>query len=165
MPTRPVFGFNDPGVRIEPDFLGETLFYRGFRHRLRRCGHEEALDRPTVVIDGLRRRDVEHGLSVEQRHLYKHCSSFFSATPAHGPEYAFGLAAAQVSRYPDARFQSHGIDDRPAANSKLVNRVTDHGGQFADKTIGDLPGHRQLAVALEFLNGGLGIGADGASRL
>ncbi len=101
MPPCPVLGLNDPGIRVEPDFLGETLFHRGFRHGLFRCRREEALDRPAVVIDRLRRRDVEHGIAVEQRDLDEDRAGLFRAAPAHGAEYAFGLAAAQVSGHPD----------------------------------------------------------------
>ena len=31
MPPCPVLGLDDPGIRVEPDFPGETLFHRGFR--------------------------------------------------------------------------------------------------------------------------------------
>ena len=114
MPPCPVLGLDDPGIRIEPDFLGETFFHRWFRHRLRRCRRENALDRPAVVIDRLRRRHVQHGVAVEQRDLDEYRAGLFRAAPAHGAEHALGLAAAQISRHPYAGFQSHGIDDRPA---------------------------------------------------
>ena len=38
MPPCPVLGLDDPGVGIEADFLGEALFDRLLRHRLRRSG-------------------------------------------------------------------------------------------------------------------------------
>ena len=34
VPPCPVFGLDDPDIRVEPDFLRQTLFRRGFRHRL-----------------------------------------------------------------------------------------------------------------------------------
>jgi hypothetical protein len=46
-----------------------------------------------------------------------------SAPRLHGAEHASDLAAAQVSRDPDAGFQTHGIDDRPALQSKLGGRI------------------------------------------
>src|SRR6202011_4350296 len=55
MPSGFVFGLHDPDIRVEPDFLCQTLLHGGFRHRLFRCRREEALDRAAVVIDGLRR--------------------------------------------------------------------------------------------------------------
>ena len=72
-------------------------------------GVKMPLDRPAVVIDRLRRRHVEHGIAVEQRHLHEHRPGFFRAAPAHRAEYALGLAAAQISRHPYAGFQSHGL--------------------------------------------------------
>ena len=101
MPPCPVLGLDDPDVRIEADFLGETLFHRLLRHRLRRRRREHALDRPAVVIDGLRRRRVQHGVAVEQRHLDEHRARLLRAAPAHGAEHAFGLAAAQIGGHPD----------------------------------------------------------------
>ena len=47
----------------------------------------------------------------------------------------------------------------------LVDRVTDDSGEFAHQAVRHLPGHGDLAVALELLDRGLGIGADGAGRL
>src|SRR5260370_10906606 len=94
-----------------------------FRHGLSRCRRENALDRPAVVIDRLRRRHVQHGIAVEQRTLDEYRASLFRAAPAHGAEYPLGLATSQVSRHPYTGFQSHGVDDRPAPKSKLVART------------------------------------------
>ena len=91
----------------------------GFRHRLRRCRRENALDRPAVVIDRLRRRRIQHGIAVEQRHLDEDRAGLLRAAPAHRAEYPLGLAAAQISRHPYAGFQSHGPDDRPAPEMRL----------------------------------------------
>ena len=96
----PVLGLDDPDVGIEADFLGETLFHRLLRHRLRRGWREQALDRPAVVIDGLRRGRVQHRVAVEQRHLDEHRACLLRAAPAHGAEDALGLAAAQIGRHP-----------------------------------------------------------------
>jgi Transcriptional regulator containing an amidase domain and an AraC-type DNA-binding HTH domain len=46
-----------------------------------------------------------------------------------------------------------------------VDRMADHGGEFTHQTIGHLSGHRELAVALEFRDRGLGVRTDGAGRL
>ncbi len=51
------------------------------------------------------------------------------------------------------------------SNALLVDRMTDHSGEFAHQAIGHLPGHRQLALALEFRDRGLGVRAGGAGRL
>ena len=51
VPSSPVFGLHDPGVRIEPDFLLQTLLHRRFRQRPFRDRHEQPLDG-----SGLRRR-------------------------------------------------------------------------------------------------------------
>ncbi len=120
-------------------------------------GGENALDRPVVFIDRLRSGDVEHGVAVEQCDLHEYRPGFFRTAPAHRTEHAFGLAAPQISRHPYAGFQSHGIDDRPAAKSNLVDRVTDHRDQLAHQAIGHLSGHRHVAVALEFLDCGFGV--------
>ena len=128
------------------------------RHRLRRCRREKAIDRPAVIIDRLRCRHVEHRSAIHQRHLDEDGACLLGPAPAYGAEYAFGLAAAQIGRHPDTRLQSHGIDDRPAWNSKLANcvgihawieawhrcrptetelidRMADHGREFAHQTV------------------------------
>ena len=104
VPAGLVLDLHDPDVRVKPDLPGETFFHRLFRHRLRRCRREHPLDRPAVVIGGLRRRRVQHRVAVEQRQLDEHRPRLLRAAPAHGAEHAFGLAAAQVSRDPDAGF-------------------------------------------------------------
>src|SRR5216683_4276707 len=109
MPPCLVLGLNDPGVRVEPDFLDQTLFHGRFRHGFSRRRRKNALDRPAVVIDRLRCRHVQHGIAVEQRHLDEHRAGFFGAAPAYRAEYSLGLAAAQISRHPNAGFQSHGL--------------------------------------------------------
>src|ERR1700722_4311601 len=119
----PVLGLDDPSIRIEADFLCKTLFYRLLRHRLRRGRREKTLDRPAVVIDRLRRRHIEHGVAVEQRHLDENGAGLLRAAPAHRAEHAFGLATAQISRHPYAGFQSHGTDDRPADAVKPASRI------------------------------------------
>src|SRR3979411_1864064 len=123
MPPCLVLSLDDPGVRLEPDFLDQTLFHGRFRHGLSRCRRENALDRPAVVIDRLRCRHVEHGIAIEQRNLDEYRAGLFRAAPAHGAEYPLGLAAAQVSCHPYAGFQSHGVDDRPAHELSLVFRI------------------------------------------
>ena len=72
------------------------------------------LDRPAVVIGGLRRRSIQHRVAVEQRELDEHSAGLFRAAPPHRAEHALGLAAPQIGRDPDATFRSHGNDDRPA---------------------------------------------------
>ena len=39
----------------------------------------------------------------------------------------------------------------------LVDRMAGHGDKVAYQAIGDLPGHRQLVLALELLDRGLGV--------
>ena len=51
MPPRPVLGLDDPGVGIEAELLGETLFHGLLRHRLRRSRREQPLGRAALVID------------------------------------------------------------------------------------------------------------------
>ena len=102
MAPRPVFGFDDPGVRIEADFPGQTLFNGLLRDRLRRCRQEKSFDRPAVVIDGLRRRHVQHGFAVECRNLDEHRAGLLCATAAYRAEDACPLTAAQIGRDPYA---------------------------------------------------------------
>jgi hypothetical protein len=52
-----------------------------------------------------------------------------------------------------------------AVSPALVDRMADRRGEFVNQAIGQLPGHRYPAFALEFLDRGLGIGADRAGRL
>src|ERR1700738_195430 len=54
---------------------------------------------------------------------------------------------------------------RELLNRQLVDRPADHRRQFAHQAIGHLPGHRDLALALKFLDRGLGLGAHRAGRL
>ena len=102
MPPCPVLGLDNPGVGIEPQFLGEALLHGWLRHRLQRSGHEQALGRAALVIDGLRRRCIQHGVAVEQRHLDEHRPRLLRPALAHGAEYSLGLAAAQIGGHPDA---------------------------------------------------------------
>ena len=102
MPPCPVLGLDDPGVGIEADFLGETLFHRSCSGT--GCGEVGANTRSIgrlVVIDGLRRRRIQHGVAVEQRDLDEHRAGLLRAAPAHRAEDALGLAAAQIGRHPD----------------------------------------------------------------
>src|SRR6185295_20137851 len=101
MSTGPVFGLDTPNVGIEADFLRQPLFHRWLRHRLFRHRRENTLERPAVVVGGLRRRGVEHGVAVEQRHLDENGASLLGAAAAHGAKDTFGLAAAQIGGYPD----------------------------------------------------------------
>src|SRR5262245_11576667 len=48
---------------------------------------------------------------------------------------------------------------------KLLQRPAGHGGELAREAIRHLPGDRQPALALEPLDGDLGVGIDGAGRL
>ena len=121
MPPCPILGLDDPGVRIEPDFLGQRSSTEASGTGCGDVGGKDALDRPAVVIDRLRRRHVQHGIAVEQRDLDEDGAGLFGTPPAHRTEYALGLATAQISRNPDAGFQSHVTEDRPAANSTLVD--------------------------------------------
>ena len=102
VPPCPVLGLDDPGVGIEAEFLGEAFFHRLLRHRLRRSGHEQPLGRAALVIDGLRRGRIQHGVAVEQRHLDEHRPRLLRPALAHGAEDALGLAAAQIGGHPDA---------------------------------------------------------------
>src|ERR1700688_2746122 len=52
----------------------------------------------------------------------------------------------------------------PDLENALLDRVTNHGDEFAHQAVGHLPGHRQLALALEFDDRGLGVGTGGAGR-
>ena len=63
---------------------------------------EQPLGRPAIVIDGLRRRCIQHGVAVEQRHLDEHRPRLLRPALAHGAEYSLGLAAAQIGGHPDA---------------------------------------------------------------
>src|SRR5271169_5956991 len=100
----PVLGLHDPRIRIEPEFFDKTRFHGLFRQWLLRYRDEKTLDRPAVVIDGLRRRHEQHGIAIEQRHLDEHGTSFIRAAPTYGAKDAGGLAAAQISRHPYTRF-------------------------------------------------------------
>ena len=100
MPPCPVLGLNDPDVGIEADFLGETFFDRWLGYRLQRGRSKQPLRGTALVIDGLWRGRVQHRIAIERRHLDEHRARLFRAAPAHRAEYAFGLAAAQVSRHP-----------------------------------------------------------------
>jgi hypothetical protein len=99
--TCAVFGLDDPGIRIEADFLGEALLDGVLRQGLLRDRHEEAIDRAAVVIDGLWRRRVQHRIAVEQRHLHEYRPRLLGTATAHRPEHALGLAPAQVGGNPD----------------------------------------------------------------
>src|ERR1700736_5291558 len=52
-----------------------------------------------------------------------------------------------------------------ASNKNLVDRVTDHRGEFAHHSIGHLAGRRDLALTLEFRDRGLGVRTNGAGGL
>src|SRR5262249_57495717 len=47
----------------------------------------------------------------------------------------------------------------------LLQRAAGHCGELAQQPVGDLTGHRQLALALEALDRGRGLDADDAVRL
>ena len=47
----------------------------------------------------------------------------------------------------------------------LVDRVTDHSHELVHQALGYLPRHRHFPLAFEFLDCGLGIGADCSGRL
>src|SRR5476651_623960 len=50
----------------------------------------------------------------------------------------------------------------PGRATGLVDRLAHHRGEFMHQAIGHLPGYGDLALALEFRDRGLGVGADGA---
>src|SRR5690242_5389909 len=164
MPPGLVLGLDDPGVGIEADFLGKPLLDRWLGQRLLRDGREEPFNRPAVVIDRLRRRSIEHGAAVHGRDLDEDGTSLLGAAPAYRAEHAGGLAAAQIGRHPNTGLQSHGRDIGQRAEARQsyqsIDRMADHRGKLAHEALGDLPGHRKLALTLEFLDRGLGVGAD-----
>ena len=57
-------------------------------------------------------------------------------------------------------FVSGALTQLLRCNAALLDRPADHRREFTHQTIGDLPGHRELALALEFLDRGLGVGTD-----
>src|SRR6185437_16375449 len=107
MPPGLVLGLDNPGIRIEADFPGQALLHRSFGLRLFRNRHEEALDRPAVVINRLRRRHVQHRIAVERGHLDEDGARLLRPAPAHRAEHALALAAAQIGRNPNTGLQSH----------------------------------------------------------
>src|ERR1700753_802654 len=112
MPPGPVLGFDDPGIRVEAQLTGETLFDRGLGDRLRRGCNEQPLDRTALVIDRLRRRGIQHGVAVEQRDLDEHRAGLLRATLAHGTKDALGLAAAQIGGDPDAGLEARHLSEK-----------------------------------------------------
>src|SRR5262245_10702598 len=69
----------------------------------------------------------------------------------------------------DRKLCSRALEIRRSAGktipARLFQRPARHGGKLAGDAVGELPGDRQLALALEPLDGGLGIGIDDAGRL
>ena len=72
-----------------------SIFIEAARRR------KESLDRPALVIDGLRRRRVEHGIAIERGDLDEYRTRLLRAAPAHRAENSLGLAAAQIGGHPD----------------------------------------------------------------
>src|SRR3984885_13300715 len=54
--------------------------------------------------------------------------------------------------------------DSIRTDKALVDRMTNHCGEFAHQTLGDLARHRELAGPLEFLDRGLGVRTDSPGR-
>src|SRR5262245_9557801 len=112
MPPFPVLGLDDPGVGIEADFLGEALFDRSFWPGVRRERAEEAVERPRVIIEGLRRWREQQGAAIHQRDLDEDCASLLGTSASYRAKNACPLTASQIGGDPDVGFQSHGKDDR-----------------------------------------------------
>ena len=102
MPPRPVLGLDDPGVGIEAEFLGEALLHGLLRHRLRRSRREQALGRAALVIDGLRRGRIQHGVAVEQRHLDEHRPASSAPRLRTAPNTPSVWQRRRISGHPDA---------------------------------------------------------------
>jgi hypothetical protein len=54
---------------------------------------------------------------------------------------------------------------RLSLENALIDRVAGHGDEVAHQVIGDMPVYRELVLALELLDRGLGVWTDGAGRL
>src|SRR5262245_2647860 len=103
-----VLDFEDPGVRVEAQFPREAFLDLRLRSRLlAETPAEQSIRWMRVVEGALRRRTEELRRAVEPVQLHENGPSLLSTAPPHGGESPFGVAAADVRRDPDGRFQAH----------------------------------------------------------
>ena len=140
----------------------KPLFDLLLRHRIvAEASAEGAIGRARVVEGGLRRRPEQVGGAVEPVELEEDGAGFLGATPAHDREGALAVAAADIGRHPDRGFEPHRSLRRPhdgySDRLRLFQRAAGDGGKLAHDAVGNLAGDRELALALEFLDRGLGL--------
>src|SRR5215510_698929 len=103
-----VLDFKDPRVRVEAQFPREAFLDLGLRSGLfAKAPAEHSVRWPRVVEDALRRRTEQLGGAVEPIELDENGPGLLGTTPTHGRKGSFDVAAADVGRHPDCRFQAH----------------------------------------------------------
>ena len=116
-----------------------------FRKKHRRCDSE--CDRPRV------KNHSRHEMVRSRANARPHRKWGRWPLPGHPARWVH--AGGIISTSHEARLKCAPLVDRPPG----------HRRELLHQTVRHLPGHRQLAVTLEFRDRGLGVGADGAGRL
>lgn len=108
MASGAVLDFEDPSVGIEAQFPREAfLDLRLWSGLLAVAPAEQPVRGVGIVEDALRRRPEQLRRAVQSVQLHENGPSLLSTAPPHGRENSFGVAAADVRRDPDGRFQAH----------------------------------------------------------
>src|SRR5215470_5213983 len=110
MASGAVLDLDDPGIGIEAQLAREALLDLGLRRRLHATA-EEPIRGARIVEHALRRRPEQLGRAVKPVELDEDGAGLLCPAPAYRRERALGVAAPDIGRDPDRRFEAH----RPSA--------------------------------------------------
>src|SRR5262250_2597908 len=108
MAAGPILDLDDPGVRIESNLAGETIFHELLqRRRDPETTGECTLGRMRLLEDGLGSRAKQFRRPVEPIELDKDGAGFVGTVPPDCRKGAGAVTTAHVSRHPDRRLEPH----------------------------------------------------------
>src|SRR6266568_6305843 len=109
MAARPILDLDDPDVRVEADFAPESLLDLGVRYWLiAEAARERPIRRSSIIESALRRWAEQLRRAIEPVQLDENGTGLLGAAVPHRGEGPFAMAAANVSRHPNRRFEAHG---------------------------------------------------------
>src|SRR5215468_7066156 len=103
-----ILDLDDPGVGIETELAHQAFFDLGLGSRLLgQAPREQAVGGTRVVEYALRRRAEQLRGPIKTVELDENRAGLFGPAPPHGCKCPFDLAAADIGRNPDRRFEAH----------------------------------------------------------
>src|SRR5215470_17429963 len=125
MASGAVLDLDDPGIGIEAQLAREALLDLGLRRRLHATA-EEPIRGARIVEHALRRRPEQLGRAVKPVELDEDGAGLLCPAPAYRRERALGVAAPDIGRDPDRRFEAH----RPLRRAQVCLRRRHDGYRF-----------------------------------